>query len=404
MTLIEGIGDEVTHFFIALFAVIIVTLAWWTTNISEQRHVRTVLLLERRRHRAHRRLTNHTETVTITEGSSIAPPITEESPIAVSATTDSSIGDQMSHEASTSNEGSTITEPPENLNRGEEQNIIETMDADACVLRQRRLAFYDNWTSANRDGGDESRGSETADPSQSQDRIETILDSNEHTVMEHNYAEQDTSTSSNCRNEQNSESTERSLPSDNKSGITIKLKYINDDLKLVDGRLEEMLGDFKKRHFQTELSSNKLVRLIFNGRVLRPDTQTLKSCGLFDNCVVHCLIHQKRAHANESGASETTRDGYSFPGSAGINNINNNNQNRDWDLGNFLFAFISFILLAAWYFRYVYAHLYTVTATVGLILITGIFTIVLVGMYFPDNPDLPAPPIRFARERVQPQQ
>lgn len=83
-------------------------------------------------------------------GSSIVPPIAEESPIAVSATTDSSIGDQMSHEASTSNEGSTITEPPENLNRGEEQNIIETMDADACVLRQRRLAFYDNWTSANR--------------------------------------------------------------------------------------------------------------------------------------------------------------------------------------------------------------------------------------------------------------
>ncbi|XP_018571587.1 transmembrane and ubiquitin-like domain-containing protein 1 isoform X2 [Anoplophora glabripennis] len=405
MTLIEGIGDEVTHFFIALLAVIIVTLAWWTTNISEQRHVRTVLLLERRRHRAHRRLTNHTETVTITEGSSIVPPIVEEPPITVSATTEPVPSDHISHEASTSNESAPVPDPPENLDRGEEQNIIETMDADACVLRQRRLAFYNNWTSTNRDGNDESPGSETTDPSRNQDRIETILDSSEHTVMEHNYAEQDTtSTSLNDRNEQSSENNERSIPSDNKPAITIKLKYINDDLKLVDGRLEEMLGDFKKRHFQTELSSNKLVRLIFNGRVLRPDTQTLKSCGLFDNCVVHCLIHQKRAQAIENASSETARDGYSFPSSAGINNINNNNQNRDWDLGNFLFAFISFILLAAWYFRYVYAHLYTVTATVGLILITGIFTIVLVGMYFPDNPDLPAPPIRFARERVQPQQ
>lgn len=91
MSLIEGIGDEVTHFFIGLFIVIIgkttsicvfpicihnisclfiisVTVAWWTTNIAEQRHVRTVLLLERSRHRTHRQLTNHTEAVTITEG------------------------------------------------------------------------------------------------------------------------------------------------------------------------------------------------------------------------------------------------------------------------------------------------------------------------------------------------
>lgn len=88
MSLIDGIGDEVTHFFIGLFVVIVgkkcniflitfkrysfcyftVTVAWWTTNISEQRHVRTVLLLERRRHRTQRRLTNHTEAVTITDG------------------------------------------------------------------------------------------------------------------------------------------------------------------------------------------------------------------------------------------------------------------------------------------------------------------------------------------------
>lgn len=85
MPLIEGVGDEVTQFFIALIVIVIgeriykqfkpnvknivlVTLAWWTTSISEQRHIRTVLLLDRRSHRnrAYRRLTNHTETVTIT--------------------------------------------------------------------------------------------------------------------------------------------------------------------------------------------------------------------------------------------------------------------------------------------------------------------------------------------------
>lgn len=103
-----------------------------------------------------------------------------------------------------------------------------------------------------------------------------------------------------------------------------------------------------RRHFQPELSANKLVRLIFNGQVLQPDTQTLASCGLFDNCVVHCLIHQKRTTITEPTVNESRREGYSFPNQNAMPNLNNN---REWDLGNFLFAFVSLILLAAWYFR-----------------------------------------------------
>lgn len=59
-------------------------------------------------------------------------------------------------------------------------------------------------------------------------------------------------------------------------------------------------------------------------------------------------------------------------------------------------------------FRYVYAHLYTVTATVGLIIITVIFSVVLVGAYLP-NDDYDPPDtnlrIRVSRtERVEVQQ
>jgi len=49
MTLVEGVGDEVTQFFIALVIVGLALLAWWSTNISETPLVRTVLVLERRR-------------------------------------------------------------------------------------------------------------------------------------------------------------------------------------------------------------------------------------------------------------------------------------------------------------------------------------------------------------------
>lgn len=57
-----------------------------------------------------------------------------------------------------------------------------------------------------------------------------------------------------------------------------------------------------RRHFTDELAAQKLVRLVFNGHVLQPDSKTLAACGLFDNCVVHCLIHNKK---NTSTAQQT---------------------------------------------------------------------------------------------------
>lgn len=80
----------------------------------------------------------------------------------------------------------------------------------------------------------------------------------------------------------------------------------------------EPLGDFKKyvkfqffikvilkefnfrRNFTVELAAQKVVRLVFNGHVLQPDTKTLEACGLFDNCVVHCLVHNQRTPANQN--------------------------------------------------------------------------------------------------------
>lgn len=391
MTIIEGIGDEVTHFFIALFVVLIGTAAWWTTNISEQRPVRAVLWFERRRHRAHRRLTNHTETVTITEGSNNSVAEEEEQSQIDAATETQTALDQASNankppesnpEDNLIPTQSTLEEP-----QTREQNIIDTMDADANIVRQRRLAFYGTFTNDHQHGSTSSHS--------------TLPNQNPQTAS--GAPSEELKPSAPPSEECAPPSKDSAPPVEHvdggiNTGITIKLKYINDDLKLVDGHLNESLEEFKKRHFFPELSANKIIRLIFNGQVLQPDSQTLKNCGLFDNCVVHCLIHQKRNPPTDPNVTESRREGYSFPSPSGLSN-NNNNQNREWDLGNFLFAFISLILLAAWYFRYVYAHLYTVTATVGLILITGIFTIVLVGMYFPDNEQ--SPTITFhLRERA----
>lgn len=115
-----------------------------------------------------------------------------------------------------------------------------------------------------------------------------------------------------------------------------------------------------RRHFECELANDKLVRLIFNGQVLQRDELTLQNCGLFDNCVVHCLVHQKKSNANDRTASNSNvnlNSGNNSTSGSSTNSdrprmaSNGHNQGRDRDMGNLFFAIITFLLCAAWYFR-----------------------------------------------------
>lgn len=48
MTLIEGVGDEVTNFFIIVVVLLVGWLAWCSTSIVDQPLIRTVLILQHR--------------------------------------------------------------------------------------------------------------------------------------------------------------------------------------------------------------------------------------------------------------------------------------------------------------------------------------------------------------------
>lgn len=82
---------------------------------------------------------------------------------------------------------------------------------------------------------------------------------------------------------------------------------------------------------------------------------TLQGCGLFDNCVVHCLVHQRRINQSEqnSGDSNINSDGQNSSNSDRSRGIGgaSRDQPREWDLGNLFFIIVSFFLGAAWYFR-----------------------------------------------------
>uniref|UniRef100_A0A182PNL4 Ubiquitin-like domain-containing protein n=1 Tax=Anopheles epiroticus TaxID=199890 RepID=A0A182PNL4_9DIPT len=193
--------------------------------------------------------------------------------------------------------------------------------------------------------------------------------------------------------------------------IRIKLKYLNDDSKLVEGNLNEGIGEFKRRNFTLELAAHKLVRLVFNGHVLQPDSKTLAACGLFDNCVVHCLIHNQKSalngtttdrptegmigehHNHEQGPSSGMNNGDSGTDADGIadgrrgTDMSNNRSGTRY--GTYFIYIgtlaVTAVILYGWYCRFHYGHLFNLNSTIGLIVTTTTFLIMMPTIILADS-------------------
>ncbi|XP_048477794.1 transmembrane and ubiquitin-like domain-containing protein 2 [Plutella xylostella] len=180
---------------------------------------------------------------------------------------------------------------------------------------------------------------------------------------------------SNESNTNTSEGAENATESSQETGdarkILIKLKYLNDTLKEVDGSLDELLKDFKWRHFATELTASCRVRLIFNGRVLADDASTLRACGLHHRAVVHCLVHPS------NNTQRVIRDEgvLAAPGAP----------ERTWDLENILMTLVSVALTVVWFFRCEYSNMFTASASVALFGLTVFYSVAIFGLYLSDT-------------------
>lgn len=181
--------------------------------------------------------------------------------------------------------------------------------------------------------------------------------------------------------------------------IRIKLKYLNDDSKLVEGNLNEGIGDFKKRNFSIELAAKKLVRLVFNGHVLQPDSKTLAACGLFDNCVVHCLIHNPKPQMpgdgsagsalGDNGTTDGGIGGGGYGTGVGVAGEAATGRDNAARFGTY-FIYIGTVLFSVaiaycWYCRFHYGHLFNLNSTIGLIVTTTIFLIMMPTIILTDS-------------------
>lgn len=426
MSLIEGIGDEVTNFFVIIFSSIILYFAWRSTNVREERIPRNLIIIESNRRRLLGRVAQNPITISIlhstSQQSTVSNEIVEEiNTEDESLTPDDSESNVPSNihiqEAPTleaildevgelTTGGSTFTQ----ANRDQEQiEIIREMDRDDTdgIRHRRTTATIATQSNLTDNDSSEALTSVTATSSSGYTSTTNLAAAAPKSRLNHQDSTDKAANTENCTNE-NSENGNvfedlpydatdttaaeptvvapvDSAPQIESTGteFRIKLKYLNDELKLVKGCPNEFIGDFKKRNFTDELSGQKVVRLVFNGHVLQPDTKTLKACGLFDNCVVHCLVHNPRPYSNLT----TTNPGNNLSEqennhSAGISLDGGNNSAAAGQRLLFIgMVFICLTLVFCWYFRIQYFHLFSWYSTIGLTLLTCLFLIIIPLLY-----------------------
>ena len=148
--------------------------------------------------------------------------------------------------------------------------------------------------------------------------------------------------------------------------IKIRCQFLDETSLHVDTFLSESISGLKTRHLIPHLGLNPSngdnVRLIFNGRVLQGENQTLEQSGINNNCVIHCLVHRNTPNSQ----SERT---------PGINANRNDNgiDVADLDLSNVCYPLLGSVLMAIWWCQVVYAHYFTLTSTLSLVSLTVLY-------------------------------
>uniref|UniRef100_A0A1L8DSK2 Putative transmembrane and ubiquitin-like domain-containing protein 2 n=1 Tax=Nyssomyia neivai TaxID=330878 RepID=A0A1L8DSK2_9DIPT len=359
MSIIVSISDFFTAVFVTILLSIVVVFAWKSTNVREDHLSAAVLVIENSRRRlierihqfqyqqpqAHNSAQSTSQDTSTTNDEAVVEDTTQSVDVTLASTAALDAGRNFN----------VLSEHHERfLSQAEE--IIESLEGPDQLIRE-----MDDMTDGIRHRHWRPTAGDATEPQPS-----------------------DTSTIDNCTNENNENDISegaRDAVTIPESDMRIKLKYLDDVQRTVQGRPTEAIGDFKKRNFSVELAADKLVRLVFNGHVLQPDSKTLQACGLFDNCVVHCLIHKKPSNnpqGSVDGAQNTTGNGADTPGMLPPQ-LPRNDRSSDGGSG-FVYASLALLSLAivfSWYCRYQYGSLFSWYSTIGLAIMTLIFLIMI---------------------------
>ena len=161
--------------------------------------------------------------------------------------------------------------------------------------------------------------------------------------------------------------------------VTVRLKFLNETQRDVEASLLENIGTFKRRNFTVELSENKNVRLIFNGQVLREEANTLRSYGIFDKCVVHCLIHQQASPPPAQHSAQAQPQQQQQPRVEAIDG------EEDFDVSELFIPVLGVGLIFLWYFAFTYSAYFNMMSSTALLGLTSLFLLSVYGTNFHVN-------------------
>ncbi|XP_055564915.1 transmembrane and ubiquitin-like domain-containing protein 1 [Falco cherrug] len=143
--------------------------------------------------------------------------------------------------------------------------------------------------------------------------------------------------------------------------MVLRLKFLNDTERLARVRPGDTVGALKRAYFPGQ---EQQVRLIYQGQLLRDDTQSLAALHLAHNSVLHCHISQHSPAPAPTG-SHASAD----PVHAALN------------VGSLMLPLFVLMLAVLWYFQLQYRHVFTATATTFLAGLTLLFSFMAFTMY-----------------------
>lgn len=380
MTIIEGIGDEVIYFIGFALLVIILTLAWTSTSVSEHALIRTaVFVIDRRRRRSLNNNNNNNTTSSVVGVTNNNTEARNRTTNFINLRSVDHVSTPRIQSAPVSNETLTRATVPTFIVAGETVSAESSQFSDINLIPSSTQVCGSapvdvSSLSASTSGNKHTHSTEptnlrhrnTSNP----DRKTTGVDCNAEPLIDSDNASPKVATaaadpayefgpSAAEPSIERTSSSEEFPPTE--GSIRVRLKFLNDSQKLVEARLMDQLGQFKRRHFGEELGNNKIVRLIFNGQLLQRDHETLQFYGLFDNCVVHC-------HISSSISSPSDQ---AFPARVEL------------DLSRLMLPLFGLILGLIWCCRIQYRQYFSGTSTFALLCITGLFVMSVVALWLP---------------------
>ncbi|UJR31589.1 hypothetical protein I4U23_019075 [Adineta vaga] len=173
------------------------------------------------------------------------------------------------------------------------------------------------------------------------------------------------------------ESNHQQTTSDEQENQSLKIiiKFLNETRKEISANPNDTISKIKQLYFADELTNNKMIRFIYQGRELQ-DRETLRTYNIRDQTVIHCQISTRRPDSSNQRSNGTSSGSHM-------------NTNR-FDTSAFIDAppvnvsshfvlILTVILGLVWYLRINYRMLFSPISTVILILITVIFLIFTLG-------------------------